>query len=149
MPEDSGQRTADSGQRAGLMGITVQINSPKDLIVYQKAYALAMEMFDLSKKFPAEERYSLTDQIRRSSRSVCANIREAWAKRRYQAHFVSELTDADGENGETESWLDFAYDCQYLPKPDHTNLAATCREVGAMLGSMINNPSPSLLTSEV
>jgi four helix bundle protein len=108
-----------------------------------------MEMFDLSKKFPAEERYSLTDQIRRSSRSVCANIREAWAKRRYQAHFVSELTDADGENGETESWLDFAYDCQYLPKPDHTNLAATCREVGAMLGSMINNPSPSLLTSEV
>jgi four helix bundle protein len=130
-------------------GNKVQINSPKDLIVYQKAYALAMEIFDLSKSFPAEERYSLTDQIRRSSRSVCTNIREAWAKRRYQAHFVSKLTDADGENGETESWLNFAHDCQYLPKPDHTTLAAACREVGAMLGSMINNPSPFLLTSDI
>jgi four helix bundle protein len=86
----------------------MQIKSPKDLIVYQEAYALAMKIFEVSKSFPAEEKYSLTDQIRRSSRSVCTNLREAWAKRKYQAHFVSKLTDADGENGETDSWLDFA-----------------------------------------
>src|SRR5207249_11813779 len=85
----------------------MQIKSPKDLIVYQKAYAVAMKIFEVSKSFPAEEKYSLTDQIRRSSRSVCTNLREAWAKRKYQAHFVSKLTDADGENGETDSWLDF------------------------------------------
>src|SRR5213083_2806502 len=75
----------------------MQIKSAKDLIVYQKAYALAMEIFEASKNFPAEEKYSLIDQIRRSSRSVCTNLREAWAKRRYEAHFLSKLTDADGE----------------------------------------------------
>jgi len=90
----------------------VQIKSAKDLTVYQKAYALAMEIFEASRGFPAEEKYSLTDQIRRSSRSVCTNIREAWAKRRYEAHFLSKLTDADGENGETETWLDFASDSE-------------------------------------
>jgi four helix bundle protein len=76
----------------------VQLNSAKDLTVYKKAYDLAMKIFELSKQWPLEERYSLTDQIRRSSRSVCGNIREAWAKRRYEAHFTSKLTDADGEN---------------------------------------------------
>jgi len=81
----------------------MQIKSPKDLIVYQKAYALAMKIFEVSKSFPAEEKYSLTDQIRHSSRSVCTNLREAWAKRKYEAHFVSNLTDADAENGETDS----------------------------------------------
>ena len=90
----------------------MQIKSAKDLIVYQKPYALAMETFEASRRFPAEERYSFTDQIRRSSRSVCTNIREAWAKRRYEAHFVNKLTDADGENGETETWLDFASDSE-------------------------------------
>ena len=90
----------------------MQIKSPKDLIVYQKAYALATEIFKVSRTFPTEEKYSLTDQIRRSSRSVCTNIREAWAKRRYEAHFVSKLSDSDGENGETDSWLDFAYACE-------------------------------------
>ena len=89
----------------------MQIKSPKDLTVYKKAYELAMEVFKASKSFPAEEKYSLIDQIRRSSRSVCANLREAWAKRRYEAHFVRKLTDADGENGETETWLDFDHDC--------------------------------------
>ena len=77
---------------------TKRIKSAKDLIVYQKAYTLAMEIFNVSKGWPAEERFSLIDQIRRSSRSVCANLREAWAKRRYEAHFISKLTDADGEN---------------------------------------------------
>ena len=86
----------------------MQIKSAKDLTVYKRAYELAMEIFHASKHFPAEERYSLTDQLRRSSRSVCSNLREAWAKRRYEAHFVSKLTDSDGENGETETWLDFA-----------------------------------------
>ena len=125
----------------------MQIRSPKDLLVYQKAYGLAMRIFELSKTFSAEEKYSLTDQVRRSSRSVCTNIREAWAKRRYEAHFVSKLTDADGENGETDSWLDFAYDCRYLAKTDHAKLTAECSEVGAMLGSMINDPSSFILKS--
>jgi four helix bundle protein len=127
----------------------MQIKSAKDLIVYQKAYALAMEIFEASKKFPAEEKYSLTDQIRRSSGSVCTNLREAWAKRKYEAHFVSKLTDADGENGETETWLDFAYDCRYLSKGDHAIFTEKCREVGAMLGSMINNPSSFVLRSDL
>ena len=81
--------------------IRMQLRSAEDLVVYQRAYELAMEIFQTTKRFPAEERYSMTDQIRRSSRSVCANLREAWAKRRYEAHFVSKLTDADGENAET------------------------------------------------
>jgi four helix bundle protein len=126
----------------------MQIKSPKDLIVYQKAYALAMKIFEVSKSFPEEEKYSLIDQIRRSSRSVCTNLREAWAKRKYEAHFVSKLTDADGENGETDSGLDFARECGYLAKPDHAELNGECREVGAMLGSMANNPSSFLLTSD-
>ena len=125
----------------------MQIKSAKDLTVYQKAYALAMEIFEASKGFPAEEKYSLIDQMRRSSRSVCTNIREAWAKRRYEAHFVSKLTDADGENGETETWLDFACDCEYLSKSDHAMLTEKCREVGAMLGSMINAPTSFILKS--
>jgi four helix bundle protein len=125
----------------------MQIKSAKDLIVYQKAYALAMEIFEASKNFPAEEKYSLIDQIRRSSRSVCTNLREAWAKRRYEAHFVSKLTDADGENGETETWLDFACDCLYLSNAQHAMLTEKCREVGAMLGSMINAPTSFILKS--
>ena len=122
--------------------------SAKDLRVYQKAYALAMEVFELSKKWPSEERYALVDQIRRSSRSVCANLREAWAKRRYEAHFTSKLTDADGENSETDTWLDFARDCGYVSKDEHGRLAADCREVGAMLGSMLNNPVPFLIKAD-
>ena len=107
---------------------TKRIMSAKDLRVYQKAYGLAMEIFNISKRWPSEEKFSLTDQIRRSSRSVCANLREAWSKRRYEAHFISKLTDADGENpggikaekrfhwagSETETLFDFAKDCGYL-----------------------------------
>ena len=122
----------------------MQIRSPKELIVYQKAYALAMEIYRISKSWPNEEKFSLIDQIRRSSRSVCANIREAWAKRRYEAHFVSKLTDVDAENGETDTWLDFAKDCGYLSVSDHANLANECKEVGAMLGPMINDSKPFL-----
>jgi four helix bundle protein len=125
----------------------MQIRSAKDLIVYQKAYSLAMEIFEISKRFPAEEKYSLTDQIRRCSRSVCTNIREAWAKRRYEAHFVSKLSDSDGENAETDSWLDIARDCKYVSTSDYSALAAKCAEVGAMLGSMMQDPSSFILRS--
>ena len=127
--------------------ITMQIKSAKNLAVYKRACELAMQIFHASKHFPAEERYSLTDQLRRSSKSVCSNLREAWTKRRYEARFVSKLTDSDGENGETETWLDFAYDCQYLPKHDYALFTEKCREVGAMLGKMINDPSSFILKS--
>jgi len=123
----------------------MQINSAKDLKAYQEAYALAMEIFELSKPWPPEERYSLTDQIRRSSRSVCSNLREAWAKRRYEAHFASKLTDADGENSETGTWLDFAKDCGYLAGGDYDRLTEKCQSVGKMLGSILKNPHPFLL----
>jgi four helix bundle protein len=122
----------------------MRINSAKDLIVYQKAYQMAMEIFQVSKSFPAEEKYALTSQIRRSSRSVCLNLREAWAKRRYEAHFISKLTDCDGENSETDSSLDFAKDCKYISLEQHKELTGLCHEVGKMLGSMINNPEPFL-----
>ena len=116
----------------------------KELTVYQKAYALSMEIFKASCGFPAEERYALTGQIRRSSRSVCMNLREAWAKRRYEAHFISKLTDCDGEASETDTSLDYARDCGYITKEQHHDLTGRCAEVGAMLGSMIRNPTPFL-----
>ncbi len=122
-----------------------EIKSAKDLKVYRKAYKLAMEIFQLSKEWPPEERYSLVDQIRRASRSVCTNLREAWAKRRYEAHFISKLTDSDGENSETDTWLDFALDCGYLGPSDHLRLTAECRQIGSMLGSMLNKPKTFLL----
>ncbi len=122
----------------------MKIVSAKDLDAYQLAYDLAMEIFRLSKKWPSEEKYPLTDQVRRSSRSVCANLREAWAKRRYEAHFISKLTDCDGENSETATWLDFARDCGYLPTADHERLTAECKRVGAMLGGILKNPAPFL-----
>jgi four helix bundle protein len=123
----------------------MQIRSAKELIVYQKAYRLAMAVFDISKGFPAEERYALTGQIRRSSRSVCLNLREAWAKRRYEAHFVNKLTDCDGENSETDSSLDFARDCGYITAQQHDELTTLCVEVGKMLGSMIKDPTAFLI----
>jgi four helix bundle protein len=126
----------------------MRLNSAKDLDVYNKAYALAMDIFHVSKGFPAEERYALTSQIRRSSRSVCLNLREAWAKRRYELHFVNKLTDCDGENSETDSSLDFARDCGYITHGQHDRLVALCREVGKMLGSMMNNPESFLILTQ-
>ena len=125
----------------------MKINSAKELIVYQKAYSLAMGVFVLSKLFPAEERFALTSQIRRSSRSVCLNLREAWAKRRYEAHFISKLTDCDGENSETDSSLDFARDCDYMEKQQHDELSALTSEIGKMLGAMIKTPDKFLIKS--
>ena len=115
----------------------MKIETAKDLEVYKFAYELAMEIFELSKHFPSEEKYALTSQIRRSSRSVCLNLREAWAKRRYEAHFVSKLSDCDGENNETDSSLDFACSCGYISKEQHEHLTARCAEIGRMLGGMM------------
>ena len=118
----------------------MKINSAKELVVYQKAYKRAMKAFELSKIFPPEERYALTGQFRRASRSVCLNLREAWAKRRYEAHFLSKLTDCDGENAETDSCSDFALDCGYINRTDHQFLATLSEEIGRLLGSMMLNP---------
>ncbi len=123
----------------------MQINSAKELEVYKKAYAVSMEIFHLSKLWPVEERYSLIDQVRRSSRSVCSNLREAWAKWRYEANFISKLSDCDGENSETDTWLDYARDCGYLSDEKHVELTRGTVEVGKMLGAMLRNPYPFVL----
>lgn len=123
----------------------MRINSAKELDVYKKAYALSMQIFKISKSFPLEEKFAITNQIRRSSRSVCLNLREAWAKRRYEAHFISKLTDCDGENSETNSSLDFAKDCNYISKEIHKTLIDQNIEIGKMLGSMIKNPEPFII----
>ncbi|HUQ70729.1 MAG TPA: four helix bundle protein [Planctomycetaceae bacterium] len=125
----------------------MQIQSAKDLIVYGKAYELAMRIFEATKKFPPEERYALIGQIRRSSRSVCNNLREAWAKRMYVSYFVSKLTDCAGENAETDTSLDFAKDCGYITEQEHTELVAIGNEVGRMLTSMIFAPDKFLLAN--
>ena len=119
----------------------MRLRTAKDLDVYKLAYKLATEIFKISKSFPKEETYALTDQIRRSSRSVCANLREAWAKRRYEAHFISKLTDVDSE---TDTWLDFALDSEYINQQTHEDLSSKCRHIGFMLGKMIQNPTPFL-----
>ena len=110
----------------------------RDLIVYQKARSVSQRVFVLSKAFPCEERYSLTDQGRRSSRSVGAQIAEAWAKRRYPNHFASKLTDADGEQNETQHWIETAVDCEYLKQTEADVVIGELQEVGRMLGSMIS-----------
>jgi four helix bundle protein len=112
----------------------------KGLLAYQKGFELAMEIFQLSKSFPKEEKYSLTDQIRRSTRSVCACIGESYRKRVYPAHFISKLSDSDMENSETQVWLDFAFECEYLDKQTHENLTEKVKEVGKLLNYMILNP---------
>jgi len=112
----------------------------RDLIVFKKSYNLAMEIFKITKSFPLEEKFSLTDQIRRSSRSVTSNISEAWAKRKYPKSFVSKLLDSLAEESETEVWLDMALDCNYIDKQTHINLIKSYDEIAKMLSSMINNP---------
>ena len=112
----------------------------RDLFLYQKAFELSMMVFRLSKKFPVEEKYSLTDQCRRSSRSVCAQFAEAFRKRRYPLHFVSKLTDCDAENSETQVWLDFAVACEYAKPDELAEMRMLSDEVGKLLGAMIANP---------
>ncbi len=109
-----------------------------DLIVYQKSRQLSREILKLTKSFPKEEMFSLIDQIRRSSRSVGANLAEAWAKRRYEKHFISKLTDADGEQMETQHWIETALDCEYIDQKTSAQLAGKCLEIGRMLGGMMD-----------
>lgn len=112
----------------------------KELLAYKKSFALAMEIFELSKEFPKEERYSLTDQIRRSSRSVSANIAESYRKRRYINHFISKLTDSDAENSETNVWLEFSLRCEYINQEKFDQLNMKNIEIGKLINYMINNP---------
>ncbi len=109
----------------------------RDLIVYQKTKELAQEIFRITASFPNVEMYSLTDQIRRSSRSVGAQIAEAWAKRRFEKHFISKLTDADAEQQETQHWIDMAFDCNYLSSEQAAELRNNCEEVGRLLNGMM------------
>ena len=112
----------------------------KELKAYQKAFELAMRIFEISKSFPKEERYALIDQMRRSSRSVCANIAEGYRKRLYKKHFIAKLSDADMENSETSVWIDFALACSYINKNIHSDLIKESTEIGKLLGYMIQNP---------
>src|SRR6266508_5726577 len=111
--------------------------SYRDLIVYQKARELSREIMKVTRTFPKEEMFSLTDQIRRSSRSIGSNISEAWAKRKYEKHFVSKLTDADGEQMETQHWIETALDCEYIDQNTGVQLVEKCLEIGRMLGGMM------------
>ena len=109
----------------------------RDLVVYKKSRQIQQEIFNLTKSFPKDEIFSLSDQIRRSSRSIGANLAEAWAKRRYEKHFISKLTDADGEQMETQHWIETALDCGYIDQKKSSELIGKCLEIGRMLGGMM------------
>lgn len=111
-----------------------------DLLAYKKGFAFAMNIYEISKNFPKEEKYSLTDQIRRSSRSVCSNLAEAYRKRNYPKHFISKLTDCDGENSETLVWLEFALACDYINEATFQSLKTQQKEIGKLINYMILNP---------
>jgi four helix bundle protein len=125
-----GRRTRDEGRKSR------RISSVRDLEVYRVAFDAAMKIYELSKNFPQEEKYSLTDQIRRSSRSVCANLAEAWRKRKYRAVFISKLTDAEQEAAETQTWLEFAVNCGYINKETLEKLDDKYEHIFAMLITM-------------
>ena len=112
----------------------------QDLLAYKKSFELSMAIYELSKKFPSEEKYSLTDQIRRSSRSVSANITEASRKIKYPKHFISKLTDSDSENAETQTWLEYSLACNYISNNDFLDLTNKSLEIGRLLNYMMNNP---------
>jgi four helix bundle protein len=116
------------------------MGSFRDLKVYQKAFKLAMDIFKMTKDFPEEEKYALTTQVRKSSRSVCSSIGEGYRKRKYQAHFVSKMTDSDMENSETQVWLDFSLSCKYINRDMYKEYFERSEEIGRMLNHMIENP---------
>ena len=122
-----------------------KIQTHEDLIIYQKAFEAAMIIFELSKKFPIEEKYSLTDQIRRSSRSVCANLAEGWRKRRYKASFIAKLNDCESEAAETQVWLKFAVKCHYISTEKGRELYSTYNQILSGLVKMINSPESWLM----
>jgi four helix bundle protein len=117
----------------------VKVSDYRELRVYRSAFDLAMSAFELSKRFPHDERYGLTDQLRRASRSVCANIAEAWRKRRYPASFVSKLSDADAEAAESQVWLAFAHECGYLAADQHAELSDRCDHICSQLSLMMRD----------
>ena len=119
-----------------ILDLAERIKSVRDLAVYKTAFTAAMEIFQLTKNFPPEERYSLTDQIRRASRSVCSNLGEAWRKRRYRAVFINKLTDAQQEASETQTWLDFCLACEYIDETTFQSLDERYENILAMLNSM-------------
>lgn len=127
--------------------MSVKITRHQELEVYKKAFAAAMRIFEISKGFPKEEIFSLTDQIRRSSRSVCANLAEAWRKRRYEAAFISKLNDSESESAETQTWLEFAVKCEYLQKEAGRELFKEYDEIISILVSMIHNSEQWVLPS--
>lgn len=112
----------------------------KDLLAFKKRFLLAMKISNVSKSFPSEEKYSLIDQIRRSSRSTCANIGEGYRKRRYPAHFISKLSDADMENTETQVWIEFCFSCGYISEVTKTEWDQDSIEIGKLIGYMMANP---------
>ena len=116
------------------------MNNFKESTVYKKAFSLAIDIFEISKSFPKEEKYSLTDQVRHSSISVCANFAEAYRKKFYPKSFIYKLTDYDAENSETNVWIDFALVCKYMNNEIANSLRTKCEEVGILLNHMINNP---------
>ena len=122
-----------------------KIQTHEDLVIYQKAFDAAMIIFELSKKFPIEEKYSLTDQIRRSSRSVCANLAEAWRKRRYKASFIAKLNDCESEAAETQVWLKFAVKCHYISTEKGRELYSIYNQILSGLVKMINSPESWLI----
>jgi four helix bundle protein len=127
--------------------VSNKLTRHQELDVYKKAFTAAMEIFELTKSFPREETYSLTDQIRRSSRSVASNIAEAWRRRRYEAAFVSKLNDAEGEAAETQTWLEFSVKCEYLDRESGRRLFAEYDQIISMLVTMGNNPKPWVMPS--
>ena len=124
-----------------------KITSHRELEVYRRAFDTAMQIFEASKKFPREETYSLTDQIRRSSRSVCANLAEAWRKRRYEAAFIAKLSDVEAEAAETQTWLQFAVSCGYLPPDAGKALENVYEKILATIVGMINHADSWILPS--
>jgi len=122
-----------------MMEVKKDLKHFRDLNVYQKAFVCAMQIFEITKKFPSDEKYSLTDQIRRSSRSVCSNIAESWRKRNYKAVFVNKLTDSMQEASETQSWLEFSLACKYIDSDIFNSLDQEYESIIAMLNSMERN----------
>jgi len=141
----NGVRQGRQGGKVDKEEASGKIKTHEDLIVYQKAFQAAITIFELSKRFPDEEKYALTDQIRRSSRSVCANLAEAWRKRRYKASFIAKLNDCEAEAAETQVWLKFALKYQYLSPEAEENLSGTYNQILSGLVKMINKPDDWLI----
>jgi len=150
MSRESGVGSRESEQPIQILNtkqpdkINFEMGSFYDLIVYKKAFNLAMKIFEISKKFPSEEKFSLTGQIRRSSRSVCANLAESYKRRMFKKYFISKLNDVECESAETQVWLDFTFNCAYISAEKYEELTNENNEIGKLTWFMINNPEKFL-----